>query len=287
MKLFVPDNLDDTLRLLADHPDAHILAGGTDLMVEINYGHLRPGKAISLRHVEELRHWHQHADTLTIGAGVRYSELMEPEMAALAPALAQASRSVGSPQIRNTGTIAGNLATASPAGDTLPVLSALGAIVNLRSIRGARAVPFSQFITGVKRTVLATDELIVSVSVPVARGPQEFLKIGKRNAMVIAVANLALVVDHQAKRVGCAIGSVGPTIARCTEAELLVASNMNWSNLSLPDPAIFATFGALCRQSASPIDDHRSSADYRNHAISVLAQRALRRVTWAPDPETQ
>ena len=188
MKVLLPTSLDEALGALHSDPGMHVLAGGTDFMVEVNYNQRRPRAILSLRFVDELRAWHRDDGMLVLGAGVRFTDIMETEIAKLAPALAQAARTVGSPQIRNTGTIGGNVATASPAGDSLPVLSVLDAVVNLKSASRERSVSISDFVTGVKSTRLAPDELITSISIPVADGPQEFLKVGKRNAMVIAVA---------------------------------------------------------------------------------------------------
>jgi CO/xanthine dehydrogenase FAD-binding subunit len=278
MSLSLPTSLDEALHVLQGEPDVQILAGGTDFMVEVNYGHRRPLFVMSLRAVEELRGWHKDGDNLVLGAGLRYVDIIDSELSVLAPALAQAARTVGSPQIRNCGTLGGNVATASPAGDTLPVLAAMDAVVTVASMRGARSVPISEFITGVKRTTLANDELIVSVTIPTARGPQEFLKIGKRNAMVIAVASVALIIDMEAKCIACALGSVGPTILRCAEAETMAAENADWNRRRIDDPGVHEGFGELCAKTAVPIDDHRSSAAYRRDAISVMAQRALKRV---------
>jgi len=277
MIILIPHSLEEALSLLDQNPKADILAGGTDIMAEMNYCHRRPEIVLSLRHVAELKCWQRLGDTLRIGASVNYSEIIKSEIANLAPALTQAARTVGSPQIRNTGTIGGNIATASPAGDTLPVLAALNAVVHVKNAHREREIPISEFILGVKRNALEPGELITAFSIPIVQGTQEFLKIGKRNAMVIAVANLALNVDTKRKKVACAIGSVGPTIIRCVDAEKFVMSKINWDNLGLPDAQDYVAFGELCSQAARPIDDHRSSAAYRCHTISIMAQRALKR----------
>ena len=141
------------------------------------------------------------------------------ELGAQAPGLAIASRTVGSSQIRNRGTVGGNLGTASPAGDALPPLVAAGADVGLASAAGTRRVPVADFCTGPKRSVLAPDELIVDVRLPVARGPQQFAKVGPRNAMVIAVCSFALALDPEARTVGTAIGSCAATVIPAAGAE--------------------------------------------------------------------
>lgn len=271
----LPTSIEDALRALNDNPQAQVLAGGTDFMVEMNYGHRRPSAVVGLRAVNELRGWRREGGSLVLGAGVRHSDLLEPELAALAPALAQAARTVGSPQIRNSGTIGGNIATASPAGDLLPVLEAMDAVVTVGSVRERRKVPIAELIRGVKQTTLSPDELILSVTIPAASGPQEFLKIGKRNAMVIAVASLALVADLSEQRVACALGAVGPTVLRCPEAEAMLCEHIDWERGCIDDPGVYETFANLCAETARPIDDHRATAAYRRHVISVLARRAL------------
>ncbi len=280
--VILPSTLEEALQALAADPHCEVLAGGTDLMVEVNYGHRRPSGFLSLRRVGELRGWHREGDRLVMGASLRYVDMLEPEFEALAPALAQAARTVGSPQIRNSGTIGGNIATASPAGDTLPVLYATDAEVTVSSTRGSRVLAISELIVGPKQTSLAHDELVVSISIPVAKGPQEFLKIGPRNAMVIAVASVALIVDQGRRRIGCALGSVGPTVVRCPEAEKMAETEVDWSRHRIDDPRTYETFGVMCATASSPIDDHRSSSRYRQHGISVLARRALMRTFEPP-----
>jgi CO/xanthine dehydrogenase FAD-binding subunit len=274
MTVTAPSALRDALAALADEPDSLVLAGGTDLMVQINEGHRSVGSApvLAVAGVPELREIRRDGDELVVGAGVTYSELMAEPVATLAPALAQAARTVGSPQIRNAGTIGGNLATASPAGDTLPVLVALDAQVEVASATARRTLAVGGFLTGPKATALAPGELIVSVRIPVARGPQEYLKVGVRNAMVIAVASLALVVDRDAGTVGVGLGSVGPTPLPAPDACAWLETRDDWR-----DDTVAREFASLVSAAARPIDDHRGRASYRRHAIEVMARRALRR----------
>ena len=279
MPVAVPSTLDEVVRLLDDEPDATLLAGGTDAMVEVNDGHRRPRDlVIALNRVSELRSWHHDpaAGHVTIGASVTYTELMEPPIAGLLPALAEASRTVGSPQIRNAGTLGGNLGTCSPAGDGLPVLAALDAVVRLVSADGERRLPVGDFMVGVKRTAIRPGEVIADVTLPVRRGWQGYAKVGVRNAMVIAVASACLAVDEDAEAVAVALGSVGPTIIRCTDAETFLAGAIDWSTRSVGTDAV-ARFGDLVSAASSPITDHRSSADYRRHAVGVLSRRLARR----------
>jgi CO/xanthine dehydrogenase FAD-binding subunit len=259
------------------------LAGGTDVMVELNFDRRRPEAILDLGQVEELRGWSGSADELRLGAAVTYLQLQH-ELAEAIPGLALAARTVGSPQIRNRGTIGGNLGAASPAGDCHPPLLAVGAEIELGSLDGVRRVPADEFFLAPKRSVLRSDELITAVYVPTVRGPQQFAKVGTRNAMVIAVCSFGLALDLAARRVGTGIGSAGPTPLRAREAEDYLGSELDESAAwhgegGLSDSAI-ARFGELVAAAASPIDDVRGTAAYRRRALDVLAQRTLR---WSLD----
>lgn len=255
-----PGTLDEALRMKAERPEARFVQGGTDVMVELNFGHSRPPALVDLSEVAELRGWTRDGDAVRLGAGLTYTEAMSTTLAEVLPALAEASRTVGSPQIRNRGTIGGNLGTASPAGDALPPLLAERAEVELASVRGLRRMPLEEFLLGVKRTALEPDELVTSVRLSPSGGPQTFMKVGPRNAMVIAVCSLAVVVDATAGEVRAAFGSAAETVRRVTLPLADAAS--------LPDRVAAA---------ASPIDDVRATAAYRRHALRVLAARALER----------
>jgi CO/xanthine dehydrogenase FAD-binding subunit len=282
--VLAPTRLEDAVAALAADPTLTVLAGGTDLMVAVNYGERRPAGVLSLRRVPELHDWHVegegHDAHVVLGAATSYTTLLDPALVALLPALAQASRTVGGPQIRNTGTIGGNLGTASPAGDTLPVLAALDATVELASASGRRGLPVSEFVTGPKQTALAPGELVTAVRVPVARGPQEFLKVGVRNAMVIAVANCALALDLDRRQLACALGSVGPVPIRDHDVERWAASRLDWDARPALDDGVSGDFGRRMAAASRPIDDHRATAAYRRHAVGVLARRAFERA-WA------
>ncbi len=280
MTVVLPRSLPEAHAALAADPDADLLAGGTDLMVDVNYGRRRPTSVVGLRAVPELRRYRRDGGTVRLGAGLTYLDLMAEPLAGWLPGLAAAARSVGSPQIRAAGTIGGNLGTASPAGDLLPVLDALDAVVIVSSTGGARRVPYRELVVGVKRTSLAPGELIEAVEVPVLDGGQEYLKVGVRNAMVISAAGVAVVVDRAGRTVRCALGAVGPTTIRATEAEAVAAGGLDWGpdGPSAPDPTVFERFAAAAAEAARPIDDHRSTAVYRRHAVGVMARRALLRV---------
>lgn len=277
MSVLISTTLAEALSALADAPTSMVLAGGTDVMVEVNSGHRRPQAVIAVGRIPELRTWSYDAGSATvrIGASVTYAELEVEPFRDWVPALSQAARTVGSPQIRHAATLGGNVATCSPAGDGLPVLAALDAVVHLVSASGSRSIPFADFMTGPKRTALLPGELIEAVSVPVFSGWQGYAKVGVRNAMVISNAGACLVVDDGGG-LRLALGSVGPTIIRCHEAETFAGSAVNLSTRSVTDADV-VEFGRLAASSARPIDDHRSTAEYRRHAVAVLARRLLRR----------
>lgn len=278
MPVLVARDVNEALAALRADPKSELLAGGTDLMVDVNFGRKRVGHVIALDRVEELQRF-DIASRTSIGAGVTYAQLLR--MGAGSVALAQAARTVGSPQIRNAGTIGGNVATSSPAGDTLPVLAALEAEVVLRSLSGDRHVPFSEFMTGPKRNARAHDEIVTSIEWDDAGPWQTFLKVGTRNAMVIAVASLALVVDRTRRRVGIALGSCGPTILRATDAERFASGLFDESGWTRPlrlAQSAQTEFGRLVGTAARPIDDVRGTAAYRRQVLSVIGGRALARV---------
>ena len=255
--VLTPRNLEEALRLKAERPDALPIQGGTDVMVELNFDRARPPALLNLNEIAELRGWSSQNGTVWLGSGLTYAETMERPLAEALPALAEAARTVGGPQIRNRGTIGGNLGTASPAGDALPPLLVCGAEVKIGSVRGERTVPLPEFLVGPKRNVLAEDELILGVSVDATESRQTFMKVGPRNAMVIAVVSLAVRVDGELR---AAFGSAGP-VATLVRAELREADS----------------FAQRVAEAASPIDDVRGTASYRRHALRILTRRALDR----------
>jgi CO/xanthine dehydrogenase FAD-binding subunit len=273
----VARDLDHALSLLADRPAADLINGGTDLMVEINFGRKRPEAIIAIDRVVELRGLTLNGSVM-LGAGVTFTTMLERDCGSVA--LREAARTVGSPQIRNAATIGGNVATSSPAGDALPVLAALDAKVHLRSKRGSRVVPFTAFMTGPKKNVRARDELVTDVEWDDAGPAQVFMKVGTRNAMVIAVAGLALVADRSRKRIGVGLGSCGPTILRAPDAESFAAGlfdEAGWHPFAASDAAC-VEFGSKVAAAARPIDDVRGTAAYRRHVLAVMGARALARV---------
>jgi CO/xanthine dehydrogenase FAD-binding subunit len=260
VEVLTPRSLEEALRLKAEHPEALPLQGGTDVLVWLNFDWLRPEWILNLNEVQELRGWSRDNGVLRLGSGLTYTEAMQASLAELLPALAEASRTVGSPQIRNRGTIGGNLGTASPAGDALPPLLVEEAEVELQSVRGARQLPVSDILVGPKRNALEPDELISAVLVRPSGASQTFMKVGPRNAMVIAVCSLAVATDRERGEIRAAFGSAGPVPA-------LVRVPLEEAD-SLPERVA---------EAASPIDDVRGSAAYRRHALRVLSVRALER----------
>ena len=278
MTVIVAKELNTALAALREHHDARLIQGGTDLMVEINFNHVKPTTMISLRDVASLRTIRgDQTGTLSIGSGVPYSVIEGEPVLSEIPALAQAARTVGSPQIRAAGSLGGNLGTCSPAGDTLPVMFALDAMIHLNTLDSTRVVSIHDFMTGVKRSVRQHDEIITSIDFPIINGWQGYSKVGVRNAMVISVASACLVADHENANVRIALGSVGPTIIRCREAEAWLKSSQNLSAGQSISLDVANEFGRRAAGESSPIDDHRSTAQYRRHAISVLASRLLRK----------
>ena len=283
MDFLQPKSLREALEAKAERPEALPIAGGTDVMVELNFDRGRPAAILDLTRVAELAVFDRDGDRLRVGAGVTYTRVID-ELAAALPGLALAARTVGSPQIRNRGTIGGNLGSASPAGDCHPPLLAGGAEVELVSVAGTRRLPVQELFTGPKQNALRADELIAAVHVPAATGPQQFAKIGTRNAMVIAVCSFALALDPERRSVGTGIGSAGPTPLRAGAAERFLRDMLDeeglWESRAPLGEAAAARFGELVGAAARPIDDVRGSAAYRVHALGVLARRTL---AWAWD----
>ena len=278
MEYLRPLTWNDAVAMKTEHPSAVPINGGTDLMVEINFARLRPDALLDLSRLDELKEWGKRNGSVELGAGVTYTRIIE-ELSAELPALAVASRTVGSPQIRNRGTVGGNLATASPAGDAHPPLLASGAEVRAESMRGVRGIPIDGFFTGPKRHCLEPDELIRSVIIPAARGPQQFSKVGARNAMVIAVVSFALALDLGGRRVGTGIGSAAPTPIEAARAQAYLEKQLEaggyWDDRRPLDPGIGERFGDLAASAASPVDDVRGAARYRIHALRIMARRTL------------
>jgi CO/xanthine dehydrogenase FAD-binding subunit len=283
MEMVQPTTWADALEAKAARPELLPVAGGTDVMVEMNFDRRRPAGLLDLTRVEEIARWSVRDGVVELGAGVSYAQVIA-DLAELLPGLAMASRTVGSPQIRNRGTVGGNLGSASPAGDAHPPLLASRAVVETESVRGRRRVPVAEFFTGVKRSALEPDELIRCVHIPCAAGPEQFSKIGTRNAMVIAVASFGLALDVAGHRVGTGLGSAAPTPRPALDAERFIvdalARDGSWDTRAPLATSVVRRFGELVAAAADPIDDARGTASYRRHALAVMARRTL---TWAWD----
>jgi len=278
IELLQPATWPEALEMKAAHPEAMPIAGGTDVMVEINLDHHRPDAILDLTRVRELTEWGGEDGMLRVGAGVTYTRLID-ELGDRLPGLAMASRTVGSPQIRNRGTVGGNLGTASPAGDAHPVLLAADAQVELASTAGTRRVAARDFFLGPKRNAMRKDELIAAFLIAPATGPQQFSKVGTRNAMVIAVCAFALSVDPMARKVGAGIGSAGPTpifpAEACRFIEGVLDEQRLWEQRKEVHYSALTRFAELVAEAARPIDDVRGTARYRRHALWVLARRSF------------
>ena len=287
MEFLQPLTWAEALQLKAAYPHAVPIQGGTDVMVELNFDRYRPEYLLDLTRVGDLAEWTPDGGRIWLGAGVTYTRV-QTELGDRLPGLAMASRTVGSLQIRNRGTVGGNLGAASPAGDAHPPLLAACAQVEVESVRGTRLIPADEFYTGVKRNALEPDELIKAVLVTPPAGPQQFCKIGTRNAMVIAVCAFGFALHPKNGTVGTGIGSAAPTPRRAPEAELFLTEELAerglWHRGGLLGPAVIQRFGELAAAAASPIDDVRGSADYRRHALAVMARRTL---TWSWNEYTQ
>ena len=234
MGVLVAATLDEAVAALGAHPDALVLAGGTDLMVEINEAHRRsPGTRPCVAVEPGARAagvvaWTPRRAIVRLGAGVTYAELERPPLADLLPALGQAARTVGSPQIRNAATIGGNLAPARRPATACRCWPPSTRRSSCSGRTGRASMPVGEFMTGVKRTARRPGELITAVTVPLLDGWQGYAKVGVRNAMVIAIAGACLAVDGPSRSVRLALGSVAPTIVRAPEAEAFADADVDW-----------------------------------------------------------
>ncbi|MFD9971329.1 FAD binding domain-containing protein [Streptomyces sp. NPDC059017] len=278
MDFLRPASWEEALAAKAEHPTAVPIAGGTDIMVEINFDHRRPEFLLDLNRITELSEWEVGEENVRLGASVPYARIMENLRTEL-PGLALASHTVASPQIRNRGGVGGNLGTASPAGDAHPALLAAGAEVEVESVRGTRFIPIDAFYTGVKRNALAADELIRAVHIKKADGPQQYSKVGTRNAMVIAVCAFGIALHPETRTVRTGIGSAAPTPVRAAAAEEFLNAALReggfWDSGKIITPSIAKQFAELASGACNPIDDVRGTAKYRRHAVGIMARRTL------------
>ena len=258
--LLQPKSLADALKMLRDEGPVVPMAGCTDIYVSLNFGTLTDTRFLNLWRLDALRRIELRGGVLSIGALATYTQIIKsPIVGRRLPFLVAASREIGGVQIQNRGTIGGNIANASPAGDSLPVLAAAEAVVVLRSADGTRRVPFADFYTGYRKTVRQPHELIVAIEIPSLRGRQWFRKVGTRAAQAISKVVMAAV---RAPRPRIALGSVAPVVIRARRTEEALAAG-----------ASLEEAGQLLAEEISPIDDLRSTADYRRQVTVNLLRR--------------
>jgi len=282
----LPATLDEAVAALAAMPAAVPVAGGTDLMASVNSGQLRPAALVGLGRISEIRGWQYQDGHALLGAGLTHARMGRPDFAALIPALAAAARAAGPPQIRNAGTLGGNIASAAPTGDALPVLAALEAVLIIAGPGGdRREIPVSHLLAGME--MLRPGELIGFVRVPLLHAPQVFLKATGRTGPGRATASVALVLDPARRGVRCAVGAIAPMPLRPLEAEEWVASLIDWDGGrgSLVPEAVTA-FGEYVASACIP--DQPPAADgteqplspavlHLRRTVAALARRALGR----------
>ena len=259
-QLFEPRTLRDALRMLDQEGPLVPMAGCTDLYVSLNFGTLTATRFLNLWGLDELRSIALADGLLSIGALCTYTDIIRSRaVGARLPMLAAAAREIGGPQIQNRGTLGGNVANASPAGDTLPVLAAADAVVVAASSAGTRRIPFVEFYTGYRQTLLAANELIVAVEIPRVRGRQWFRKVGTRAAQAISKVVMAAIDDSGGDPPRIAVGSVGPTVLRLPSTEAALAAGAKVDEAQ-----------RILLEEIAPIDDVRSTAEYRRRVVVNL-----------------
>jgi len=259
-QLFEPRTLRDALRMLDQEGPLVPMAGCTDLYVSLNFGTLTATRFLNLWGLDELRSIAVPDGVLSIGALCTYTDIIRSRAVRVRlPMLAAAAREIGGPQIQNRGTLGGNVANASPAGDTLPVLAAADAVVVAASSAGTRRIPFVEFYTGYRQTLLAANELIVAVEIPRVRGRQWFRKVGTRAAQAISKVVMAAIDDSGGDPPRIAVGSVGPTVLRLPSTEAALAAGAKVDEAQ-----------RLLLEEIAPIDDVRSTAEYRRRIVVNL-----------------
>lgn len=295
----LPETVDEVVAALAARPGAILVAGGTEVMPDLLWRRRTAPAFVSLRRVPALRAVTAPGDLLlpaaagpgaaavpvagdlVLGAGVTAERLQEADVAAAAPGLARAAASLGTPQVRTEATLGGNVVSALPYRNLLPVLLALDARLTLRSATGEREVPFDGFVTAPGRTGLAAGEVLTGVRVPVRPGFQDYVKVGRRNAQYVATVSAAIVVDTAARRVRLAFGNAAPTPFRLDAADRAATEAVDWATGAV-SAAGAAETAELVRRGVDPPADDVASADYRRHALGVLTARLLTRAG-APD----
>ncbi|MEU6080553.1 FAD binding domain-containing protein [Streptomyces sp. NPDC047108] len=291
--VMLPVSLDEAVAALTAMPAAVPVAGGTDLMASVNSGLLRPAGLVGLGRISEIRGWQYQDGHALLGAGLTHARMGRPDFAALIPALAAAARAAGPPQIRNAGTLGGNIVTAAPTGDALPVLAALEATLIIAGPEGSRReIPVSHLLAGME--MLRPGEIVGFVRVPLLHAPQTYLKATGRTGPGRASASVALVLDPARRNVRCAVGAVAPMPLRPLEAERWVAGLIDWDGTRTLAPEACAAFGeyvaAACIPDPQPADGSQApdgqgaepqplppAVLHLRRTVAALARRALGR----------
>ncbi|MGY1435998.1 FAD binding domain-containing protein [Streptomyces reniochalinae] len=270
----LPTTLDEAVSALSTVPAAVPVAGGTDLMCEVNSGQLRPAALVGLGRISEIRGWSYQDGHAVLGAGLTHARMGRPDFAALIPALAAAARAAGPPQIRNAGTLGGNIVSASPTGDALPVLAALEATLSIAGPEGARReLPVSHLLAGME--MLQPSEVVGYVKVPLLHAPQTFLKATSRTGPSRALASVAVVLDPMRRNVRCAVGAVAPMPLRPLEAESWIASLIDWDGRRALAPEALSAFGEYVAMACIPDPPPEEGEEGAAGAVPQLPPAAL------------
>ena len=272
--LLTPRGLEDAVAAHRDHPLAQLVAGGTDVVADLNRGVPATG-FVSLRGVAELRGVELRDGQWRLGAMATIADLRaNSDLSSASTAVGQATRSLGSRQIRNRATVGGNVCGGGNHRTLVPVLLALDATVDVVGPEGSRSVALSEVLAP-KGCRLVTGEILAAVQFASSVGPQRFYRVGPRNAACYATASVAVVLDEPNKAIRLALGGVAPTAIRAPAAETIGSAGVDWCNRTVTDE-VAAAFGAAAAEAADPVSDFVASADYRRHAVEVMARRALR-----------
>lgn len=274
--LLTPTDLAEAVAARRAHPQAQFIAGGTDVVADLNRGAPATG-LISLRGLDELRGLHRDGDQWRLGAMSTIAEIRDNrDLAPATSALGQATRSLGSRQVRNRATLGGNICGGGPQRTLIPVLLAYDAVVEVAGGDGPRSVALSDVLMP-EGTRLAGVEILTAVRFTPAAGPQRYYRVGPRNAVCYATASVTVVVDEPGQSVRVALGSVAPTAVRAPAAEAIAGAGVDWRRRTVSDDVATA-FGAAAAAASGPVSDVGAGAAYRRHAIAVMARRALRHI---------
>lgn len=272
--LLIPESLGEALTIRGDHPRAQIIAGGTDVVANLNRGQPATG-FVSLRAIPELRGVQFSDGRWQLGAMTTIAELRSnTDLAPPASALRQATRSLGSRQVRNAATVGGNICGGGAVRTLIPILLAFDAEVDVVGTQGARTLALSDVLAP-EGTRLGDDEILTAIRFRAVTGAQRYYRIGPRNAVCYATASVTVVLDETDRTVRVALGGVAPTAVRAPAAEIIGADGIDWQRRTV-DADVALAFGAAAAAAADPVSDLTASADYRRHAVAVMARRALK-----------